>query len=142
MTSKKGTKKHRCWCLCNSDSSGIDCNNSKPFSANVSFENFAVNTECEILNSITVQVQNNNPSKHNKDKCVNTNSVSKKATQALHEIFYLIAKIEEIIYRKKTVLEDQHEEISSKNGKHDFRKNNSMDPEIILLDRSKCKYLS
>ena len=46
-----------------------------------------------------------------------------------------------MIYCNKKVLENQHEEVY-KNGKHDFRKNNPMDPEIILLDRSKCKYFT
>ena len=87
------------------------------------------------LNSTAVQVQNDTPSKQDKDKCVNTNSVSEKPTQTVYEISYLRAKIEEIIYRNKTVLEDQHEEVSSKNEKHDFRKKNPVDPEIILLDR-------
>ena len=48
----------------------------------------------------------------------------------MYEVSYIIAKIEEMIYRNKTVLEDQHEDISSKNGKHDFKKNDPMDPEI------------
>ena len=59
--------------------SGIDCINSKPCST-VSFENFAVDYECEILNSIAVQAQNDTSSKQDKDKCVNTNSVSEKVT--------------------------------------------------------------
>ena len=82
-----------------SNISGIDCINSKLFSTNVSFENFEVHDECKILSSTAFQVQNDSPSKRDKDKCVNTNSVSEKA-----------------------VLEDQDEEISSKNGKHDLNK--------------------
>ena len=121
--------------------SGIDCINSKLCSTNVSFEHFAVDNECEILNSIAVQVQNDTPSKQDKDKSVNTNSVSEKATQTVYESSYLSYKIEEMIYSNKTVLEDQHEEVSE-NGKHDFRKNDPMDSEIILLDRTKCKYFT
>ena len=59
----------------------------------------------------------------------------------MYESSYLSVKIEEMIYRNKTVLEDQHEELS-KNGKYDLRKNNPVDPEIILLDRSKCKHVT
>ena len=125
----------------NSSISGIDCINSKLCSANVSVKNCAVNDECEILNSTEVQVQNDTHSKQDKDKCVNTNSVSEKAIKTVYESSYLSAKIEEMIYRNKTVLEDQHEEVS-KNRKHDFRKNSPMDPEIILPDRSKCKYFT
>ena len=69
-----------------SNISGIDCINSKLFSTNVSFENFEVYDECKILSSTAFQVQNDSPSKRDKDKCVNTNSVSEKATQAVYEV--------------------------------------------------------
>ena len=69
------------------------------------------------MNSTAVQVQNDTPSKQDKDKCVNSNSVFEKATQTVHESSNLCAKIEEMIYQNKTVLEDHHEELS-KNGKH------------------------
>ena len=105
----------------NSSISGIDCINSKLCSANVSVENCAVNDECEILNSTEVQVQNDTHSKQDKDKCVNANSESEKAIKTVHESSYLSAKIEEMIYRNKTVLEDQHQEVS-KNRKHDLEK--------------------
>ena len=68
------------------------------------------------------------------------NSASENATQTEYESSYLSAKIEEMIYRYKTVLEDEHEEVS-KNRKHDFRKNNLIDPGIILLNRSKYIYI-
>ena len=68
-------------------------------------------------------------------------TVSEKATQTMYESSYLSTEIEEMIYRNKTVLEDQHEEVS-KNEKHDFRKNNSMDQKGILLGRSKYNYFT
>ena len=68
-------------------------------------------------------------------------TVSEKATQTMYESSYLSTEIEEMIYRNKTVFEDQHEEVS-KNEKHNFRKNNSMDQEIIFLGRSKYKYFT
>ena len=111
---------------------------------NENIENFAVDDEHEILNS-TAKVHENdsyeNQTEDNSDNNLVAN-VSEKSTQTLYDSSNLNAKIEEMVHRNKTILGDESEDVPKDMQIPDFRKGNPMDPQIILQDRSKCKYFT